>query len=199
MEKSLKYSLNISILAHLLILAGIPARQKKVVSIPLHVELMRIRPVVQQEPVKPRDEGIKQPKKEVKKEEKKPEPVKPKEEPEQAVKQPEEPKPQLIQASSNIMLEAKDFPFAYYLKILQNKIASNWEWPVKSGMLKTVVYFKIQRDGQLKDINVDKTSGDYLFDQAAKRAVNLVNPMIPLPDGYDGGELGVYFEFKYNE
>ncbi len=127
-----------------------------------------------------------------------------KEEPEQRPqKQPEEPKKsdkgEATVGSKNIRLDAREFPFSYYLALLRSRIQSNWEPPVSSigGLsLKTVVYFRIRRNGQLSDIAIETRSGDYLFDQASLRAVTLANPLPPLPFDFSEPALGVHFEFE---
>lgn len=195
MDRSFKISLHVSIIFHALILLTFTAKKRQVVSIPLNIDLIRVKPAVQKkEPAVPKDDFAKK----RKKEEKKDEPVK-KEETNKKTVEADEAKPQVIRASSNMLLEAKEFPFTYYLKILQNKIASNWDWPVMSGTLKATAYFKIQRNGLIAELNIDSTSGDYLFDQAAKRAVNLASPLPPLPEAYEEEDLGIYFEFSFHE
>ncbi len=98
-----------------------------------------------------------------------------------------------------VRLDVKEFPFSYYLALLQSRIQANWEPPYSSGKQaltkKTVVYFRIQRNGRLTEIRIEQNSGDYLFDQAALRAVTLANPLPPLPFDFPEPSLGVQFEF----
>jgi len=103
------------------------------------------------------------------------------------------------QASSKMALDTDNFPFKYYLKILQGKIAGNWEWPVDAGVWKTVVFFQVDRGGAAYGLRGEQSSGDYLFDQAALMAVSRSLPLMPLPDAYPDEQLGVYFEFDYHE
>ncbi|MFQ5675612.1 MAG: TonB family protein [bacterium] len=127
------------------------------------------------------------------------------------VDQPEEqpPKQEEVPEKSNqgkstvggekVKLDVKEFPFSYYLALLQSRIQANWEPPFSSGrqsiFKRAIIYFKIQRNGHLTDIAVETKSADYLFDQAALRAVTLANPLPPLPFDFPERSLGVHFEF----
>ncbi|MFQ5649451.1 MAG: energy transducer TonB [bacterium] len=98
-----------------------------------------------------------------------------------------------------VRLDVKEFPFSYYLALLQSRIQANWEPPFSSGLAlskKVLIYFKIQRSGQLTNISIESGSGDYMFDQAALRAVMLANPLPPLPYDFPEPWLGVHYEFE---
>jgi protein TonB len=92
-----------------------------------------------------------------------------------------------------VTLEGRPFRFPWYLEQLVSKIERNWR-PTSNTMSATV-YFRIARNGRLSDIDVAEESGNFLFDQAARRAVEASAPMPPLPEEYDGDYLGVYFQF----
>jgi protein TonB len=99
----------------------------------------------------------------------------------------------------NVRVDDKDFRFAYYLEIVKERISGNWSPPPVAGRTDGVVstvYFKIGRDGQLGDIEIEKTSEFDLFDRAALRAVSSSSPLPPLPAGFKGRWLGVHFEFE---
>lgn len=103
--------------------------------------------------------------------------------------------------SGDATVDAANFEFSYYLVLVRNRIASNWSPP--SGMasggtpVRTVVYFRIERDGSLSSVRMESTSAAEFFDRSSLRAVQLSNPMPPLPDGFKGGSLGVHFGFEY--
>jgi TonB family C-terminal domain len=96
-------------------------------------------------------------------------------------------------------VDAARFPFTYYTNQVVKKIGRNWQWSTEFGDLKTVVRFRILRSGEVSAVDIDKSSGDRVFDEQAVRAVKLASPFPPLPDGYEGDDLGVYFEFRYHE
>lgn len=92
-----------------------------------------------------------------------------------------------------VTLEGRPFRFPWYLEQLVRKIERNWR--PSSNTMRTTVYFRIARNGRISDIRIAEESGNFLFDQAARRAVEASAPMPPLPDEYDGDYLGVYFQF----
>ncbi len=99
-----------------------------------------------------------------------------------------------------VRLDVREFPFSYYLAALRSRIQSNWEPPYQAARSsisrKALIYFKIQRNGEISDVVIENSSGDRLFDQAALRAVTLANPLPPLPFDFPERALGVHFEFE---
>ena len=93
----------------------------------------------------------------------------------------------------SVTLEGRPFPFDWYLEQLVRKVRSRWR-PTTST-LTTTIHFRIVRSGVIQDVEVERSSGNFLFDQAAMRAIQAANPMPPLPGEYDGDWLGVYLEF----
>ncbi len=98
--------------------------------------------------------------------------------------------------SKGIMLENKNFKFSYYTNTILKRIRKYWHDSGTTSALKTVVYFKINKDGYVLDVKISESSKDELFDQNSLRAVELANPFPPLPENYTEDTLGVYFEFK---
>ncbi len=93
--------------------------------------------------------------------------------------------------------DTANFKYAYYTNTIINKMRRTWQWAESYGKLRAVVYFKILKDGSVTSVIVKEPSGDAGFDQNAIRAIQLAVPFAPLPDGYAGDSLGVYFEFKF--
>jgi len=101
----------------------------------------------------------------------------------------------------DLTVELRDFEFTYYLVLVRNKIAGNWTPPagIATGgrRVRSVVYFRISRGGELTGERLETSSGLEFFDRAALRAVALSDPLPPLPLGFGGGELGVHFGFDW--
>jgi colicin import membrane protein len=101
----------------------------------------------------------------------------------------------------DVSLDAASFEFTYYLVLIRNKIASNWAPPAgltTSGQpVRAVVYFRVSRDGRLSAPRLETGSGAEFFDLSAVRAVQLSDPLPPLPLGFSGSELGVHFGFEW--
>jgi len=121
------------------------------------------------------------------------EPAKPSEQPRRETPNPGPEVDRETGPESPISLEGKPFRFPWYLDQLVRKIERNWR--PSSNTLKATVYFRISSDGRLSDIKIAEESGNFLFDQAARRAVEASAPLPPLPDEYEGDYLGVYFDF----
>ncbi len=107
------------------------------------------------------------------------------------------------ETSASLTPDTAKFPYLYYLRRIRESISRNWGW-ASSGesddignTLKTVVYFKIQKDGTITQPVFKEKSGYAVFDTLALRAVSNSAPFPPLPSGYEDDSLGVYFEFSY--
>ncbi|MDZ7292174.1 MAG: TonB C-terminal domain-containing protein [candidate division KSB1 bacterium] len=95
-----------------------------------------------------------------------------------------------------LKIDAPEFPFPHYLALVQYRIESNWEAPFAGqGERMATVYFKITRSGEIVDVKLEQSSGNFLFDQAATRAVYNANPLPPLPADSGLQTLGVHFDF----
>ena len=102
--------------------------------------------------------------------------------------------------SGELMVEAGDFEFTYYLVLIRNAITNNWSPPTGLGggqPVRATVYFRIDREGELSATRLEAASGAEFFDRSALRAVQLSTPLPPLPLGYSGAQLGVHFVFEY--
>lgn len=108
--------------------------------------------------------------------------------------------PAPMKPSASISPETAQFPYLYYLRRVRETISSNWGWSGReTGGLKSVVYFKIRRDGTIIEPELKESSSDDVFDAVALRAVKISAPFAPLPTGYQENTLGIYFEFSYKE
>ena len=96
-----------------------------------------------------------------------------------------------------------DFRFAYYLAAIRNKIGSRWgppsEMDNRGRPIKTVLYFRVQRDGKVSQVSVESSSGYAFFDQTAMRALLAAAPLPPLPAAYTDNYLGVHFGFEFQQ
>lgn len=140
-----------------------------------------------------------------------PEPPKKKKKPEKPVDEPppaQQDVPTLPSAAvgsaglkGDLSLEVHDFAFTYYLVLVRNRIAANWTPPagVATGgrVVRSVVYFRIGRGGEVTDIRLEERSDLEFFDRSALRAVMLSDPLPPLPLGFGGGDLAVHFGFDW--
>jgi TonB family protein len=85
-----------------------------------------------------------------------------------------------------------DFTYGYYIDRLLSAIDGNWVRPRVDGSVRTIVSFRIGRDGSLSSPpTVKESSGYNAFDLAALRAVQNAAPFPPLPRGYRNDSLNV--------
>lgn len=79
---------------------------------------------------------------------------------------------------------SSEFKFPPYLAIVRERIEQNWNPPPSSKNVTAKVLFKILRSGRVDDPKLEKSSGQFYFDQAAIRAILSSSPFPPLPDGF---------------
>ncbi|MFC1521418.1 TonB C-terminal domain-containing protein [Elusimicrobiota bacterium] len=91
------------------------------------------------------------------------------------------------------------FPYPFYLKTIQKKIASNWQvssWADSKSARMARFRFRIDIGGVISDIEVVKDSNDELYDLACQRAIELSDPFPPLPVGFQSPTLTILFDFE---
>lgn len=104
----------------------------------------------------------------------------------------------VAKVNSTVVPDVKDFPYLYYLNIIQKKVSSNWNAKQAEAVnQKVTVHFNINKEGQVEDVKIAESSGVSFLDHSAMRAVLLSNPFPPLPAEYQGNYLGVNFGFEY--
>lgn len=97
----------------------------------------------------------------------------------------------------NIQTDFANFPYPWYITQVRNSMWIEWEKRRPVGVtMSALVSFAIARDGKIKNMRVEKSSGDDTFDFAASSAVINAGPFAPLPMYYEKDELTVTVEFK---
>jgi TonB family protein len=91
----------------------------------------------------------------------------------------------------------RGFTYSYYLNILLNKIGQNWNNPYrdKDVILKSIVYFEVDKDGVISNIRIENDSGDEVYNESTIRAVALAKKLPPLPKEFSDDYLKVHLEF----
>jgi colicin import membrane protein len=84
----------------------------------------------------------------------------------------------------------------YYTEVW-NAIRRQWALPefLKTQKLETVLIVVVRRDGKVLDIRVEKSSGNDIYDESARRAVRKADPLPVFPEIYSPAqeELGLRF------
>lgn len=92
----------------------------------------------------------------------------------------------------------RDPDFGPYMKELQRRIKQSWRPPRGNESRRVVVVFRVNRAGQLEDVQISKSSGLAVADQAAIAAVERIFPFKPLPPEYAEENIDIEFTFDYN-
>jgi TonB family protein len=89
--------------------------------------------------------------------------------------------------------------YSYYLNAILAKIGDNWLDPYlgEARKITGTVVFVIERDGTVRDVKVEKTSGDPDYDAAAERALLVLDKLPPLPPEFTGPRLKLHLEFEH--
>lgn len=91
----------------------------------------------------------------------------------------------------------RGFTYSYYLNILLNKISKNWHNPFKDKdvVLKSIVYFEVDKTGRIYSVRLEEKSGDAIYDETTMRAVTMAKKLPPLPQEFADDYLKVHLEF----
>jgi TonB family protein len=93
------------------------------------------------------------------------------------------------------------FPFPWYIENVLTKIELNWTKPYiveeKPQEYYSVVYFVILRSGQVRGLQLEKSSGIPALDRSTESAVLGAAPFPPLPNQWTEPELAFRLTFKY--
>jgi len=85
----------------------------------------------------------------------------------------------------------------WYMAGVQRKIWTLWTQQLKGAMSQpATVAFTILQDGTVTDVKVVQSSGAFLLDQAAQRAISSAGPFGPLPKNYETNRITVQALFK---
>lgn len=77
--------------------------------------------------------------------------------------------------------EVRPPEFFAYERLLRTKVREAWRWYGTNRAIITVVTFEIRSDGEVRNLRVDKSSGDESFDDSVYRAILKASPLPPPP------------------
>ena len=104
------------------------------------------------------------------------------------------------ESGSPVLADFSNFPYPWYITQVREALWNSWTEKMPSGgLLKCTVKFDIPRGGAVKDISVERSSGNRLFDHAAEASVENAGPFPHLPDDFYEDTLTVHVEFKTKE
>ncbi|MFT7699643.1 MAG: protein TonB [Candidatus Krumholzibacteriia bacterium] len=93
----------------------------------------------------------------------------------------------------------EDFPFSWYISLIEGKVVSQWK-PRQLGfgkraVVSCTVHFRIARNGSVSQVTLVRNSGVGVYDRESLRAVKTTR-LPPLPPNYNGNSLGITFTFN---
>jgi TonB family protein len=97
---------------------------------------------------------------------------------------------------SGSYLDVKNFCCPDYLVTMIQLIKENWSARQQVAGV-AMVGFRIQRDGRLTDIELERSSGFPALDLTAQRALFVTRKLPPLPAAFPDDHLTVHLNFEY--
>ncbi|MBI1734067.1 MAG: TonB family protein [Candidatus Rokubacteria bacterium] len=91
-----------------------------------------------------------------------------------------------------------NFPYAWYVKIIHDKITERWDPYALPGQ-QPLISFEIGRNGQVDPgkIRVAQSSGNRNYDKVAMRAIAEAGPFPPVPDEFKDQLVTVNIQFRF--
>lgn len=83
---------------------------------------------------------------------------------------------------------------------VKKKVELQWKPPAGIdilGSVKTVVGFKVIRDGTIQDVQISSSSGNSDLDQIAEQTLIRVGNVLPIPENFPEDVIQVAYEFVY--
>jgi protein TonB len=96
-------------------------------------------------------------------------------------------------------LDSGDAPLGWYRDSITAAFRSHWQRPILTGRVDVIevrVAFEILRDGAVRDLRVEESSGVATFDRAALRAIRDASPLPPLPLAWREPTLPAVWVFR---
>lgn len=100
---------------------------------------------------------------------------------------------------ARVGLGSDEVRFAWYRDSITAAFRSQWRRPILSGQVGPIevrLTFEILRDGSVRNLQVDQSSGLAVFDRAALRAVSDAAPLPPLPGNWREPTLHATWVFR---
>jgi len=102
---------------------------------------------------------------------------------------------------ATISLDTKDPTYHPYTKVIKEKIFNSWVYPLSAqqnliqGSL--LIVFRLDKNGNLIDCKIEKSSGHEILDTQALKAIRLANPFPPFPENITVQLLNINASFVY--
>jgi TonB family protein len=95
-----------------------------------------------------------------------------------------------------VKLDVANFCCPEYLAVMIQRVRQNWR-PNQGARGEPIVKFTIRRDGMITNVELERSSGQYLLDDEARRAVLRTQQLPPLPREFTNPSLTVHLTFDF--
>jgi TonB family protein len=101
-------------------------------------------------------------------------------------------------SSGITFFDTKGFPLGDYQYLIIERIKAKWDIPsnLNDYKLKTIVLFRIDKQGHCINLKIAASSGYRSLDDSALSAIMSSDPFPPLPKGFPGEDIGVRFTLQ---
>ncbi|MBI1898359.1 MAG: TonB family protein [Acidobacteria bacterium] len=90
--------------------------------------------------------------------------------------------------------------FGWYEQLLREKVARAWNTAgLDPRTPAAMVGFQLLRDGSVRELHVEQSSGNFMMDQSAQRAILQAAPLPPLPREYEHEFANITFRFTVQQ
>ncbi|MFO0751770.1 MAG: TonB family protein [Thermodesulfovibrionales bacterium] len=107
-----------------------------------------------------------------------------------------------IKPDNSITFDTKEFKYYGYMQRLKEKIEGAWHYPHEAAARgiygDLYIRFTIKRDGKLGAVELVRTSGHKMLDDAAVKALRNAEPFWPLPESIEDDALTITGRFIYS-
>jgi protein TonB len=114
---------------------------------------------------------------------------------------PEEKPPSSEESQDTISLDTTDKRYVSYAGAIKERILSRWKYPTEAreNLIegKLLVVFSLGRQGEMKEIRIDESSGHEILDAEAARAIRNGAPFPPFPTHITVARLNIKASFDY--
>lgn len=100
--------------------------------------------------------------------------------------------------TSGVDASSQDVDLTSYLNKLKKRVQQQWLPVMSQSNQRTVLYFTINRSGQVSNLNIARSSGFSVTDEVALNAIQKAAPFAPLPIGYPKNQIDIEFTFDIN-
>jgi TonB family protein len=92
--------------------------------------------------------------------------------------------------------------FGWYADLIRQRVGEKWRTQEVEAAVQTaplvIVSFRILKNGEVRDIKLEKSGGNYSLNQSTMRAIQEASPLPPLPTEFrrDSATVEFHFQFK---